>query len=174
MRILTPMILSTVLLVSGCTAIQQQARSSHKVMSASADERPEWLDATMREHDGYFYFMGHADRASDVSQGEDAAEAHARARIRAALKDEVSRAYCPSHDDSPHVHNFEKALSQQVSSLPLKGATPVRRYWERYELPAAGGTVYAYRVWMFVRIPKARFIEVKQQVQQAIAEAPRS
>lgn len=176
MRIFTRFLVSTVLLVSGCAGIQQQARSSYQIMSASADERPEWLDATRREHDGHYYFVGYVDRARDVSQGEDAAEAQARARIRASLKDEVTRAHCPSHDASPHEHPFEKALSQHVAALPLKGATPVQRYWERYEVPAEDGTIYAYRLWMLMRMPRARFDEVRHQVHEAVAKpaGPRS
>lgn len=170
-RILPVLFLSTIISLSGCAAISQQARPSNKVVEASSQTPPRWLDAGTSEQGELMFFVGKADGARDLSVAENLAEAQAKAVIRAELRERLRREFEAGLGKMPNAkrESLEVALVKGLADLDLTGMTPVERYWERLEVPVADGTAYAYRLALRVRMPKNRFEATRAQAYQAVA-----
>ena len=170
-RILPVFLLSAVISLSGCAAISQQARPSYKVLEASSQTPPRWLEAKTSEQGEVMFFVGRADGMRDISIAENQAEAQAKAVIRAEVRERLRREFeaGPGKMAKDKRESFEVALMKEIADLDLNGVTPVERYWERIEVPVADGTTYAYRLALRVRMTKNRFEATQAQAYQSIA-----
>lgn len=171
MRILPVFFLSTILSLSGCAAISQQAKPSYKVIEASSQTPPRWLDAGTSEQGEVMFFVGKADGARDLSVAENLAEAQAKTVIRAELRERLRREFETGLGKMPNAkrESLEVALVNGLADLDLTGMTPVERYWERIEVPVDDGTAYAYRLALRVRMAKNRFEATRAQAYQSVA-----
>lgn len=170
-RILPVFFLSTIISLSGCAAISQQVKPSDKVVEASSQTPPRWLDAGISEQGEVMFFVGKSDGMRDLSMAENQAEAQVKAVIRAELRERLRREFEAglgkmSNDKR---ESLEVALVKGLADLDLTGVTPVERYWERLEVPVADGTAYAYRLALRVRMARDRFEASRSKAYQSVA-----
>ncbi len=170
-RVLSVLLLSSVITVSGCAAVRH-AQPSFKVVASSSESQPKWLATKASEDAGYLFFVGRADGVQDLSRSEDQAQAHALTLIRGALRESLLREFeaGPGMKAAGKRDQLDRALSQGLSEIALDGVAPVERYWERGEVSVADGTVYAYRVALLVRIPKSQFEATRAQAYKVLAD----
>ena len=170
MRILPIFMLSTVISVSGCAVLSQQAKPSYQVIAASSHTQPRWLTDKTSGEAGYMFFVGQAEGASDLSRGEEQAEAHVKVVIRRAIQEQLRKELdaelgkmTPSQREA-----LDGALAKGLSNLALEGVTPVERYWERLAVPVSDGAAYVYRLALLVRVSKERFEYSRAQAYRTI------
>ena len=165
MRLLPVLILAALISTSGCTASQQQVRSSAAAMNASADSRPDWLQARSFERDGFRYFVGSASDVADLTQGLESAEVEARKAILSAVQADLRREFAASLKGRSEsaVQAFESSLSASLAGMQPKGVMHVNRYWERARAPQGSGDLYRYQMSLLVRISKVEYARMWEQ-----------
>lgn len=171
MRSLFVLVLSSVIALSGCAAVNRQAQPSYKVVAASSESQPRWLSGKDSEDARYVFFVGRADSAADLSAGETQAEVQARMAIRGSIREQLRKEFEAGLGTklAGKRETLDRALRDHMGELALDGLTPVERYWERLEVPVADGTRYVYRLALLVRIPKDRFEAARSQAYRKVA-----
>jgi hypothetical protein len=170
-RLLPVLILSTLISVTGCTASQQQIRSSSATLNASADNRPDWLQTDSFERDGFRYFVGSASDVIDLNQGLESADLQARKAIVATVQADLRREFAPrlKGRSEKTVQAFESSLSASISGLQPKGIMHVNRYWERSRAPQGSGDLYRYQMSLLVRISKVEYTRIWEHAFQELS-----
>ena len=171
MRILPVFILSSAMLLSGCAGVFRSAEPAYKVVAASSEDQPRWLGTKASEDARFKFYVGRTDVASDLSSGESLAEAQVRAVIRAEIRDMVRRDVEARLGASlaGKREALNQALTASLDAVELKGLAPVERYWERLEIEVDDGMRYAYRLALFVRMPKEGFEATRAEAYRAVA-----
>ena len=160
----TILALSALVSITGCTASHQQVRSSSSSLNASAENRPDWLQTSSFERDGFRYFVGSANEVMDLTQGLESAETEARKVILSTVQADLRQEFAPGllGRSESAVQAFESSLSASIAGLQPKGVMHVNRYWERKRALQGSSGAYRYQMSLLVRISKVEYARMRE------------
>lgn len=165
MRLFPVLMVSACILTSGCASVQRHDGGTRTVVAASDAAPPSWVQAARSEDAENLFFVGQAEGAQDLSEGEGQAEAQARETIYAELRRDLQRQFETGAGFGRALPRevLDRALTSGLQELDLGEPVPVMRYWERLAIPVDDGVAYAYRLALRVKVSKKDFVRYREQ-----------